>query len=279
MANKPFGALGVPQDLAQLERFRKIDPAKIIVVDTETTGLDPKKDEVLSVSIVDAEGNTLFDSLVRPARRKRWPEAQKIHGIAWKDVKDCEELLDLGDEIDAIFHSALLIVGYNVEFDIDMLRAGGLRLSNRSMFDVMREFAPVNGQWNSYRHDWKWSKLTDCAKHYGVPEFEAHGSLADAKATAACFSALIRDPAYEALIAEYELERKTAERKREAEKKVAAEKARSDKRSTWANVIGCILGVIVFFVTASFDTLWIGIAIVAGLITWVSVNFLYTILS
>lgn len=39
-----------------------------IVIDTETTGLDPEKDELLQVSIIDDEGNVLFNSLFRPER-------------------------------------------------------------------------------------------------------------------------------------------------------------------------------------------------------------------
>lgn len=39
---------------------------KYIVIDTETTGLDPIVDELLQVSIIDNNGNTLFDEFVKP---------------------------------------------------------------------------------------------------------------------------------------------------------------------------------------------------------------------
>ena len=256
MPTKTVGALGIPKSMQQLEAIRELDPSRIIVVDTETTGLDPEKDEVLSVSIVDATGTVLFDSLVRPSRRRRWPDAQRIHGISWRDVSGCNELLDLGDDIDAVFRSALLVVGYNVEFDIEMLRAGGLRLSDAPLFDVMREFAPVNGQWNSYREDWRWSKLAACARHYGVPDFEAHGSLADAKATAACFSALIRDGEYERILLDMDIASIEASledaRGRKSAKEAESRMEREAVRSLvfWLKLVSCATSALISLVVA-----------------------------
>ena len=37
-----------------------------IVIDTETTGLNPYDDELLQVSIIDGQGNTLFNSYIKP---------------------------------------------------------------------------------------------------------------------------------------------------------------------------------------------------------------------
>ena len=42
--------------------WRICPPLKGIVIDTETTGLDFEHDEILQVSIVDLDGNLLFNS-------------------------------------------------------------------------------------------------------------------------------------------------------------------------------------------------------------------------
>lgn len=42
--------------------------SKKIVIDTETTGLNAKTDELLQVSIIDTDGNVLFDSYFKPTR-------------------------------------------------------------------------------------------------------------------------------------------------------------------------------------------------------------------
>lgn len=53
-----------------------------LFVDCETTGLKPGTDEVLSISVIDQTGRLVFNSLIRPERRKKWVDAQNIHHIS-----------------------------------------------------------------------------------------------------------------------------------------------------------------------------------------------------
>lgn len=53
-----------------------------IVIDTETAGFYSGWDELLQVSVIDGEGYVLFDRLIKPSRRKKWPYAQRVHGIS-----------------------------------------------------------------------------------------------------------------------------------------------------------------------------------------------------
>lgn len=164
-----------------------LDLSKVIVFDTETTGLKAGRDEILQLSIVDGHGNTLFDQRFQPVKRKTWKAAEEIHGISPKDVKGCPHIYDFENEITRIFDNASLIVGYNIEFDLQFLRSVGMRTWNYSDFCMMKYFSKVYGEWSSWKHDWKWQKLTTCAKYYEYPQFAAHSSLEDAKATAYCF--------------------------------------------------------------------------------------------
>ena len=50
--------------------------------DTETAGFYSGWDELLQVSVIDGEGYVLFDRLIKPSRRKKWPYAQRVHGIS-----------------------------------------------------------------------------------------------------------------------------------------------------------------------------------------------------
>ena len=165
--------------------------SRIIVLDTETTGLDPEKDEVLSLSIIDGEGNVLFDDLFRPEHRKRWPKAAEIHGITWNDVKDKETLDFRKYVILQIIYNADLVVGYNIDFDINMLRAGGLTLEGLNTFDVMKEYAKI-------LPDKRWVKLIRCAQHYDY-DFDPHNSLNDVYATLHCYKHLMQDDRYKAI--------------------------------------------------------------------------------
>jgi DNA polymerase-3 subunit epsilon len=65
--------------------------ARFIVVDTETTGLDPQVDEVISFAAVPVQGGRiaageLVRGLVRP-RRPPAPESVEIHGLLAADLE------------------------------------------------------------------------------------------------------------------------------------------------------------------------------------------------
>ena len=87
-----------------------------LYVDTETTGLDPAGDEILSVSVLGENGETVFNSKCRPLRKTCWPQAQKINGISPSDVKDCPTFAELLPQLQKIFENNR-IVAYNMGFD------------------------------------------------------------------------------------------------------------------------------------------------------------------
>lgn len=176
----------------------------LICLDCETTGLDPNADEILTLSIIGADGSTLFDETFRPVRKTEWPQAEAVNGISPESVAGCRPIYDYLGEIQAIFDSTREILGYNVEFDLGFIAAAGIDLvhpddrkagigaqsedavRDRMAHRPMQDFAEVYGEWNPRRADWRWKKLTFAADHIGYAwEGRAHGSLADAKATLA----------------------------------------------------------------------------------------------
>lgn len=229
-----------------VSRIRSLDPKKVIVIDTETTGLKPQlTDEILSLTILDLDGNVLFDELVRPERRKRWPKAQEINGITPAMVKDKELLLSYRGQLQEIWDSAELIVGYNVEFDMEFLYEAGIYLKRVPEFDVMREFAPIWGRWDDYHNDWRWPKLAQCAKHYGITDFDVHSSLGDAEATRQCFLALLEDDEYRVICEKREeKEREKQEALRKAEEQRAKEEE-AKKEDIKRQNRGCLLALAV----------------------------------
>ena len=177
----------------------KIDPKRIVCFDTETTGLDPYKsnrpDEILQLAIVRGDGEVLFSSLIKPSHKTSWKAAEEVHGISPAMVRKEKTIDEYADQIRGIFAEADLIVGYNLEFDMGFLMTAlGMDLFEnvKEEFDVMHEYAPVAGAWNSYHEDWKWQKLSHCARHYGF-KFDAHDALEDTKATLHCFFAMLKD--------------------------------------------------------------------------------------
>lgn len=168
---------------------------KIIVLDVETTGLDCLCDEILQLSIIDGEGDTLFDEYIKPIKHIQWPQAENINGISPEMVKDKLTFECYKGEVQSIIDSADLIVGYNLNFDIWFLKYSGITIDfTKDFYDVMLKFAAIYGEWSDYYMDYKWQKLTTCASYYCYEwEENAHNSLGDCKATLYCYNKLIKN--------------------------------------------------------------------------------------
>ena len=166
-----------------------MDKEKIICFDVETTGLDVYQDEILSLSIIDGNGEILFNHLIKPSRHDEWEAAAAINGIYPETVAEEKTIDEYKGEIDAIFANAEMIVGYNSDnFDIPMLRNNGIDIVNVDTFDVMLEFAPIYGEINEYYGNYRWQKLVTCADYFGYePESNWHESLEDTRATLFCY--------------------------------------------------------------------------------------------
>jgi DNA polymerase-3 subunit epsilon len=92
--------------------------------DVETTGTDRRRDQVIELCMqlgLDGEHG------IRTWRFKPTvsihPGAQAVHGITIEDLADCPSFASCADEVTAVFAEVDVIIGYNLAFDIDMLRA------------------------------------------------------------------------------------------------------------------------------------------------------------
>lgn len=161
-----------------------------VIIDTETTGLVPGKDELLQVSIINKEGAVLFDEYIKPTVHSEWKAAEAVNHITPEMVSDCLRIEERINELQAIFDNVNTVIGYNTDFDIQFLKAAGIKIKSVRCIDVMREFAPIYGEWNEDRQDWKWQKLTTCAAYYGYDwnKASAHNSLGDCFATLHCYN-------------------------------------------------------------------------------------------
>lgn len=165
--------------------------SKVIIFDTETTGLDPRKDEILTLSVIDGDGKTLWDGTYRPSHVTAWPQAEAVNHISPESVAMCPEIREDERELSELFSSADLVIGYNVSFDLGFLAAVGIRPRvGAEVHDTMLDFAELRRVPDPrHRHGspWKWHKLTEAADFIGYDwgSDAAHGSLADARATLA----------------------------------------------------------------------------------------------
>ena len=142
---------------------------KSLVIDIETTGLNPYEDEILECSIISTDGTVLFHSYVKPCA-EAWPEAQDINGITPEMVKDAPTISQLRAKISKVLSQASTIIGYDTNIDLLWLVTNGITVCDYiNTVDVIMLFAAINGQDVGDLHNRhnRWECLRDCADCYG----------------------------------------------------------------------------------------------------------------
>lgn len=104
--------------------FEDAPPHEYIVYDTETTGLNPKKDEILSIGAVKIKANKIvtsekFELFIQPSKDISI-ESIKIHQIRNIDLKNG---LKPQEALEKFLHfiGSRPLIGYYLEFDINMI--------------------------------------------------------------------------------------------------------------------------------------------------------------
>lgn len=161
-----------------------------LFLDTETTGLDSSA-EIVEIAIIDAAGNVLLDTRVKPLGTMD-PEAQAVHGISPADVENCPTFADLWSELCAIVNGKTVVM-YGAGFDKRMLQqsAAAHQLDYRELRPsgivcAMLEYAAYWGALDRRRGSYRWQKLTLACHQQGItlPEgMHAHSARADAELT------------------------------------------------------------------------------------------------
>ncbi len=163
-------------------------PRDYIAIDIETTGLDPRFDEVIELAAVRyANGVEVerFQTLVKP-----WNEISEfitqLTGITNEmlaDAPSIEEALPGYRE----FLGGSVLVGHNVNFDInflyDLCAEEGLPPLGNDFVDTMRLSRRLYKDLPNH-------KLPTVAEHLGVTDLPAHRALADCLCAAGCLEAM-----------------------------------------------------------------------------------------
>ncbi|HSD24934.1 MAG TPA: exonuclease domain-containing protein [Solirubrobacterales bacterium] len=193
-------ATGSPAELAFTEAalpsgstpWREVD---FTVIDLETTGLDPGRDEIISFATVSVRGGriTLADARYELVRPNRMPSSEtiRIHGLREADLVDAPPLSALIDDLlEVLTGRALVAHVASVEggFLDAALSAHGLELRN-----PMVDTAELDRELRSLRRDPAGKDpiaLSEMARDLGLPVHRPHHADGDALTTAQAFIAL-----------------------------------------------------------------------------------------
>jgi DNA polymerase III subunit epsilon len=164
-----------------------------IVLDTETTGLDPFQGhrlvEIGCVEIVNRiPSGQSFHYYVNPERDVP-AEAQAIHGISTDQLKDKPLFAEIADELLAFIGDAPL-VAHNAMFDLGFLNAE-LERAGKSL--VPRDRLVDTLLLARRRHPGGSNRLDDLCTRYGIDNSRRtkHGALLDAELLAEVYLELV----------------------------------------------------------------------------------------
>lgn len=176
----------------------------MVVIDFETTGINSnplrgRADEILSVAIIDQDGNVLMNELCSTEDRKTWKKAEEVHGIKPSMVKGKPTFSELLPSVKEILRSAKEVIAYNIPFEMGFLWMydaandfpGGWKIREeiRWGLDPMLMFSAYKGQLTKY-DDIKWQKLTTATKHFKF-DHDAHDALGDVRATLLVYNKML----------------------------------------------------------------------------------------
>ncbi len=156
-------------DQRQLDRLKSIEwsrqllekPGDWCIIDTETTGLQPKSSRVVEISVINGSGDIVFDSLINPGVPIP-QEVARIHGISDDLVVDAPSISDSWLRLQEVTQDKL-ILAYNSSFDRGMLFYEAIRNGLpklKSEWDcVMVKYSAFIGIWNPRFGNYQYQKL------------------------------------------------------------------------------------------------------------------------
>lgn len=180
-------------------------PEDYVVVDVETTGLDPAYSSIIEIAAVKVAGEKIvgeFSSLIKPPQSYVYKQDSNgdfdlapvyvsdfitdLTGITNDMLAEAPELGEVFGRFVA-FIGEWTLVGHNVRFDVSFLRAAaeslGIEMSDEDHINTVRLAHKCFPGLQHYR-------LGDVAEQCNVPQDVAHRALADCRTTAACFEAM-----------------------------------------------------------------------------------------
>lgn len=149
-----------------------------IVLDIESTGVDPKRDDIIEVSAVklNSKGEVIdtLDTLVSTKLLPLRPLVTALTGIKVADLDGQPTIEEILPKVEA-FVGDRPIIGHNISFDVEFLHAKGLKLDG-DLLDTLELAQTVLPKQANY-------SLEGLSWRYNFPHQPSHRAMADVLAT------------------------------------------------------------------------------------------------
>lgn len=185
------------------DQARPLSEYTFVVCDTELTGLNKKKDELVSIGAVmirdlQIDLSSMFHSFVRP-RNLDHTQATLVHRITPEQLESAKPMEEVLPRFVEYIYGSLL-VGHHLPLDMHFLNKATMQvmggtLSNPGV-DTMRMAQGYKrvrlGHYHEHNPRAISYNLDDLGKEYSLPQFKPHDALEDALQTAYLFLYFIK---------------------------------------------------------------------------------------
>jgi len=187
--------------MSHIDEYAPIDKVRYTVIDTELTGLDEKRDSIVSLAGIKMTGGRIdfediFNRLVNPGKEIS-AESIVIHEITPSEVMKKPRIEEvLSDFIQ--FCGNDVIVGHCVSIDLSFINREAKRILGSAIGNAALDTSVIYG-WirtkfstrRPFPVSFADSGLFDIAKFFEIPVSGAHNALMDAFTTAQIFQRFI----------------------------------------------------------------------------------------
>ncbi len=170
---------------------KKIYEAKYIVIDTETTGINSKKDAILSIAAIKIKNfrivniyNTFID-----AGTKIPEESKKFHNIEDYHLKDKPKIDEILPDLIKFIGPDAVIVGHHIKFDYDIINREIEKHFGTKLFNPTIDTGHIYRYLNKIDDS---VSLDTIVEKYLSKVIDRHSALGDALATAEVFIKMIQ---------------------------------------------------------------------------------------
>lgn len=164
---------------------------RVVVIDTETTGLSPLKGghrvvEIAAIEIIDGQiTGQLFHSYVNPEGKKSSVRAQKVHQLNASFLSAQPLFSEIPEALLEFIHRAELSY-YNLEFDQSFIQSEFDKASFDIVFSRDYQSSCLMMDFANQKNKGKRLSLDNACRRFGIDisERKVHGAVVDAQLTA-----------------------------------------------------------------------------------------------
>lgn len=156
-------------------------PADYVVFDIETTGLDPRNDEIIEIGAIRVRNDQVvaeFEKLIKPSK----PISSfitKLTGITNEDLIDAQDIEEvLPDFLNFVGED--IVMGHNVNFDLSFIKDKSLKHLGVVFENRYADTLYIS---RSFYKGFKHHRLCDLAIRFNIDQDVAHRALADVYTT------------------------------------------------------------------------------------------------